>query len=300
MEESWRAGAKRPLVLASLFIAAYFGVEIVGAVVSGSLALLADAAHTASELVSLGIALFAAWLAAKPHSEARSFGYLRAEVLSALLNGAALFAVAVFIFVEAAQRIADPPEVRGGVVSIVASGGLLANVLAAWVLMRSSPAHSLNVRAALYHVAGDGLGSIGAIVGGLLVVTFGWQVADPAVSIFIGLILLYGAIRIVGQATHVLLEGTPSRIDVAQLRGDIEGVAMVEGCHDLHTWTITSGYDAMSAHITINDECTGTGVTKVRNELGKMLRDKYGLSHVTIQIERGDMDCVEEIHVSAM
>ena len=296
MEETWRAGAKKPLVLASLFIAGYFAVEVVGAFVSGSLALLADAAHTASDLLALGIALAAAWVAAKPHSEARSFGYLRAEVLSALLNGAALIAIAVFIFVEAAQRFSDPPEVRGVVVSVVASGGLFANILAAWVLFRASH-HSLNVRSALYHVAGDALGSVGAIVGGLLVVFFGWQIADPLVSVFIGLILLYGAIKIVGEATHVLMEGTPLHIDVTELRDDIEGVRMIEGCHDLHTWTITSGYDALSAHVTIADECTGACVTEVRNELGQMLRDKYELTHVTIQIERGDMDCVSEIHV---
>lgn len=298
MQDLWRAGAKRPLVLASLFIAGYFAVEIVGAIVSGSLALLADAAHTASDLVSFGVALLAAWIAGKPHSEARSFGYLRAEVLSALFNGAALFAIAIFTFVEAAQRIADPPEVRGAVVSVVASGGFVANVLAAAVLLRASQ-HSLNVRSVLYHVVGDGLGSIGAVVGGLLIVVFGWQAADPAVSIFIGLILLYGATKIVGQAVHVLMEGTPSHIDVTELRDKIEGVRMIKGCHDLHTWTIASGYDALSAHVMIADECTGTCVTEVRNELGHMLREKYNLTHVTIQIERSDADCVSEIHEPA-
>ena len=285
-------------MLASLFIAGYFAVEIVGAIVSGSLALLADAAHTASEFVSLGVALLAAWIAGKPHSEARSFGYLRAEVLPALFNGAALLAIAVFIFVEAAQRIAAPPEVRGAVVSVVASGGLVANALAAAVLLRAFH-HSLNVRSALYHVLGDGLGSIGAIAGGLLVVFFGWQVADPAVSVFIGFILLYGAIKIVRQAVHVLMEGTPSHIDVTELRDNIEGVRMIEGCHDLHAWTLTSGYDALSAHVTIADECTGMCVTQVRNELGQMLRETYALTHVTIQIERSDADCVSEIHVPA-
>ena len=296
MAETWRPGAKRPLAIASLVIAAYLGVEVVGAVVSGSLALLADAAHTGSDLAALSLALLASWVAGKPHSPARSFGFLRAEVLAALLNGAALLVLAAFIFVEAVQRIGDPPEVRGAIVSLVATGGLVANGLAAWVLMRSSR-HNLNLRSALYHVVGDGLGSVGAIVGGLLVVLFGWQAADPAVSIFIGLILLYGAIKIVREATHVLMEGTPSHIDVVELRDDIEGVEMIEGCHDLHTWTITSGYDAMSAHVTISDECVGPRVTEVRNELGQMLRTKYGLSHVTIQIERGDVDCQEEIHV---
>ncbi|MDA0799241.1 MAG: cation diffusion facilitator family transporter [Chloroflexi bacterium] len=299
MEESWRAGAKRPLVMASLVIVAYLSVEITGAVVSGSLALLADAAHTGSDVAALGLALLATWAAGKPHTAQRSFGYLRAEVLSALVNGTALLAIAVFIFVEAAQRIAAPPEVRGGIVSIVASGGLAANLVAAAILLRSSH-QSLNIRGALYHVLGDAIGSAGAIVGGLLVLLAGWQWADPAVSIFIGLILVYGALKIVREATHVLLEGTPAHIPIAELRDDIESVNMVHGCHDLHTWTITSGYDALSAHVTVTDECPADCVRDVRGELGRMLRSKYGISHVTIQMERTDGDCEEEVHVPGL
>jgi cobalt-zinc-cadmium efflux system protein len=299
MEESWRAGAKRPLVMASLVIVSYLAVEITGAIFSGSLALLADAAHTGSDVAALGLALLATWAAGKPHTAQRSFGYLRAEVLSALVNGSALFVIAIFIFVEAAQRIASPPEVQGGIVSLVASGGLAANLVAAVILMRSSH-HSINVRGALYHVLGDAVGSAGAIVGGLLVLVAGWQWADPAVSIFIGLILVYGALKIVREATHVLLEGTPAHIPIAELRDDIESVDRVQGCHDLHTWTITSGYEALSAHVTITEECPAECVRDVRGELGKMLREKYGISHVTIQMERTDGDCEEEIHVPGL
>jgi cobalt-zinc-cadmium efflux system protein len=299
MEESWRSGAKRPLMLATTVIVAYLGVEIAGAVISGSLALQADAVHTGSDVAALGLALFAAWIAGKPHTAQRSFGYLRAEVLSALLNGTALLVLAIFIFVEAAQRLADPPEVRGGIVSVVASGGLAANVVAAWILLRSSH-HSLNVRGALFHVAGDALGSAGAIVGGLLVLLGGWHWADPAVSIFIGLILVFGAVNVVKEATHVLLEGTPSHIDVSQLRDDIESVDRVHGCHDLHTWTITSGYEALSAHVTVTDECPADCVRDVRGELGQMLRDRYGINHVTIQMERTDNDCEQEAHVPGL
>jgi cobalt-zinc-cadmium efflux system protein len=299
MQEGWREGARRPLAIATVVIAAYLGVEIGGAIVSGSLALLADAAHTGSDIAALGLALFAAWVATWPHTEKRSYGYQRAEVLSALANSVALLAIAVFIFVEAGQRMADPPDVRGGIVSIVASGGLVANIVAGWVLLRSSH-HNLNVRGALFHIAGDALGSIGAIVGGLAVLVFGWQWADPAVSIFIGFVLVYGALRVLAEATHVLLEGTPPRIDVAELRRDIEAMDMVAGCHDLHTWTITSGYDALSAHVTIMDECMGDCVREVRGGLGAMLREKYAISHVTIQMERTDSECEQEAHVPAL
>lgn len=298
MEESWRVGAKRPLVMASLVITAYLAVEITGALVSGSLALLADAAHTGADVGALGLALMAAWAAGKPHTARRSFGYMRAEVLSALVNGTALLVIAVFIFIEAVQRISAPPEVRGGVVSMVASGGLAANLVAAWILMRSS-SHSINVRGALYHVLGDAIGSVGAIVGGLLVLLFRWQWADPAVSILIGLILVYGAMKIVGEATHVLLEGTPEHIDVGELRDQIESVDWVHGCHDLHAWTITSGYVALSAHVTVTDECPADCVRDVRGELDRMLLAKYGISHVTIQMERTDSNCEQEAHVPA-
>jgi cobalt-zinc-cadmium efflux system protein len=291
-----RVGTKRPLILASLVITAYLVVEIAGAVISGSLALLADAAHTGADVASLGLALIATWAASKPHTAQRSFGYLRAEVLSALVNGTALLAIAIFIFIEAAQRMVAPPEVRGGIVSIVASGGLAANLVAAWILMRSS-SHSINVRGALYHVLGDALGSVGAIVGGLLALFLGWRWADPTVSILIGLILVYGAMKIVGQATHVLLEGTPKHIDICKLRAEIESIDRVHECHDLHAWTITSGYEALSAHVTVTDDCPADDVHAVRKKLGLMLRTKYSISHMTIQMEHIGSRCEQEDHV---
>ncbi len=291
-----RAQPRRPLVLAAAVVAAYLGVEVAGALISGSLALLADAAHSASDVGALGLALFASWVAGRPASAERSFGYLRAEVLAAVVNGAALLVIAAVIFGEAAQRIGSPPEVRGGVVSIVASGGIAANVVAAALLLRGSRT-SMNVRAALFHVGGDALGSAGAVVGGLLVLAFGWHAADPIVSVFIGLLLVVGAVRVLREATHVLLEGTPTHVDLAALRDDIERMMDVEGCHDLHTWTITSGYHALSAHVTIGDDCLGPRVPELQGLLRTMVSEKYGIAHVTIQLERGDGACVEEVHV---
>ncbi|MCH7482050.1 MAG: cation transporter [Chloroflexi bacterium] len=291
-----RAQPRRPLVFAALVVSAYLVVELTGALIAGSLALLADAAHTASDVGALGLALFASWAASRPASPQRTFGYLRAEVLAAVVNGAALLVIAAVIFGEAAGRIGSPPEVRGGVVSIVASGGIAANVVAAVLLLKSSRT-SMAVRAALFHVGGDAVGSAGAVVAGLLVLAYGWHAADPIISVFIGLLLVVAAVRVLREATHVLLEGTPVHVDLMALRDDIEGMADVEGCHDLHTWTIASGYHALSAHVTIGDDCAGVRVRELQGRLRTMASEKYGIAHVTIQLERGDGACVEEVHV---
>ena len=292
MHEEWRPQTRGVLAVASVILLAYFGVEVLGAVISGSLALIADAAHTASDVGALGLATVAAWLAGRPNTAKRSFGNLRAEVLAALVNGAALLGVAGFIIFEAVSRLDAPPEVRGGIVSVVASGGLVANVLAAVVLLRGSR-RSLNTRAALFHVGGDALGSLGAIVAGLLVLGPGWQLADPLVSMFIALILVYGAFRVLSEATHVLMEGTPAHVDVSALMEDIESMEQVIGVHDLHAWTITSGYDALSAHVTVSEDCTRKDVAALLERLRTLAAERYGISHMTIQIESGEGECGE-------
>ena len=293
MRQPWRPQtSKIALAIASAILLVYFGVEVAGAVISGSLALIADAAHTASDVAALGLATVAAWLASRPHTTKRSFGNLRAEVLAALVNGAALLGIAGFIVFEAVGRLDTPPEVRGGVVSLVALGGLAANVIAAIVLLRSSR-QSLNTRAALFHVGGDALGSAGAIVAGLLVLGPGWQLADPLVSMFIAIILVYGAYRVISEATHVLMEGTPPHVDVAALVRDIEALDHIIGVHDLHAWTITSGYDALSAHVSVHEDCTREDVAALLDRLRKLAAERYGIAHVTIQIETGEGDCQE-------
>jgi cobalt-zinc-cadmium efflux system protein len=281
MHEPWRPQTRGVLAIASAILLAYFGVEVAGAVISGSLALVADAAHTALDVGALGLATVAAWLAGRPHSTKRSFGNLRAEVLAALVNGAALVGIAGFIVFEAVGRMGDPPDVRGGVVSLVATGGLLANALAAVVIMRGS-GRSLNIWAALFHVGGDALGSIGVIIAGLLVVGLGWQLADPVVSVFIALILVYGAFRVLSEATHVLMEGTPAHVDVGSLRDDIEAIDHVVSVHDIHAWTITSGYDALSAHVSVHEDCTREDAAGLLDQLRALAAERYGIAHVTI------------------
>ena len=146
-------------------------------------------------------------------------------------------------------------------------------------------------------VGGDAVGSAGAVIAGLLVLAYGWHAADPIISVFIGLLLVVAAVRVLREATHVLLEGTPVHVDLMALRDAIEGMADVEGCHDLHTWTIASGYHALSAHVTIGDDCAGVRVRELQGRLRTMASEKYGIAHVTIQLERGDGACVEEVHV---
>ncbi|MEX2599703.1 MAG: cation diffusion facilitator family transporter [Dehalococcoidia bacterium] len=293
---SGRWSAKKPLLLATGVVVAYFGAEVAGAVISGSLALLADAAHTLSDTAALGLALGAAWLAGRPGTVKRTFGYKRAEVLAALVNGAALAVVACFVFIEASRRIASPPEVEGAIVSLVAAGGILANTAAGLVLLRGARSN-LNVRAALFHVAGDAIGSVGVVIAGLLIVFFGWYLADPIAGMFIGVLLLIGALRIVRDAVHVLLEGTPGHIDIPGLLQDMKGLPGVVAVHDLHTWTITSGYDAMSAHVTMPDSLTRTQEANLLATLRQLAADRHGIAHVTLQLERGEPDCEEEAHM---
>jgi cobalt-zinc-cadmium efflux system protein len=295
MDRHRHSHSRWPLLVAGSIVFAYFGVEVTGAIVGHSLVLLADAVHTISDVGALSLAAVAAWLASRPHTTKRSFGNLRAEVLAALANGALLLAMAAYICLEAIMRIASPEDVRGGIVSAVAAGGLLANAAAAVVLLRGSR-QSLNTKAALYHVAGDALGSAGAVVSGLLVLAYGWRLADPLASIFIGCILVYGALRVVSDATHVLMEGTPAHIDVAALCKDIDEMALVVGVHDMHAWTITSGYDAMSAHVMVKNDCSRIDTERLLERVRQLVADRYGIAHVTIQIETRDEEC-EEAHV---
>jgi cobalt-zinc-cadmium efflux system protein len=262
-------------------VLAFAAVEIVGGVVADSLALLADAVHMISDAGSLGLALGAAWLASRPATPGRSFGFARAEILAALVNGAVLVALAIWIFVEAGRRLADPPDVRGGWVLVVGSVGLLVNLVAARVLWRPGGG-SLNLRAALLHVLADLLGSFGVVVAGLVVLAAGWERADPIVSILIGVLVLLSAWSVLREATGILLEAAPAGLDVPEVRRAITSHHGVVGVHDLHVWTITSGFPSLSAHVVVerNADCHA-----VRRELEQVLRDRFGLDHTTLQVD---------------
>jgi cobalt-zinc-cadmium efflux system protein len=276
-----RAESRRALAIALAFTAAYTVVEVVGGIYTGSLALLADAVHMLSDNLALALALAAAWLASRPATPGRSYGYKRAEVLAALANGVLLVALSIWIFVAAIQRLADPPEVLGGWMLVIAVVGIAVNIAAGAVLYRSR-AGSINVDAAFRHVLADLLGSFGVLAAAVVILTTGWLQADPIVSILIGVLVLASAWTILRDSTEILLEATPRGMDATEIGGRLAGAPGVVEVHDLHVWTITSGFPALSAHVLVRpgEDCHGR-----RRELERLLHDEFGIEHTTLQVD---------------
>lgn len=257
-------------------------VEVVVGLIADSLAVLADAAHMLSDAGALGLALFAAWIGSRPVSAGRTFGYLRAEILAALANGVALVALAIWIFLQAIDRLRDPPEPLGGWILAVGLAGLAVNLAAAAILGRSG---SLNVRAAFRHVVADVLGSVGVIVAGAVILATGWNYADPLVSLAIAGLVLASSWAILRDSVSVLLEGTPSGMDAAEIGRAMAETDGVTEVHDLHVWAISSGFPSLSAHVLVppGDDCHA-----VRRRLEALLRERFGLAHVTLQVEHAE------------
>jgi cobalt-zinc-cadmium efflux system protein len=264
------------LAITALFMVA----EVVGGVLSNSLALLADAGHMFTDVAALALSLVAMRLAQRPPSPTKTYGYVRLEILAALINGAALLVISVFIMKEAWDRFSSPPEVNGPLMMGVAAVGLVVNVVGAF-LLHSHAEDSLNVRGAYLHVLGDLLGSIGALIAGGLILTKGWMMADPIISVVIALLILVGAWRLVMEATDVLLEGAPKGLDVEELVENLRGIHGLEELHDIHVWTLTSGFVAMSGHGVIDDLNMHR---RILDELNALLNAR-GISHVTFQLE---------------
>jgi cobalt-zinc-cadmium efflux system protein len=273
--------SRRALAVALALTASYTVVEVVGGVLAGSLALLADAVHMLSDNIALGAALVAAWLAAKPSTSARTYGYKRAEVLAALANGVLLVALAIWIFVEAVVRLRDPGDVLGGWMLAIALVGLAVNVAAGLVLSRARGS-SLNVEAAFRHVFADLLGSVGVAVAAVVILATDWVEADPVASILIGLLVLASAWSILRDSTEILLESTPRGMDADALGRRLAAAPGVVEVHDLHVWTITSGFPALSAHVLVRpgEDCHGR-----RRELERLLRDEFEIEHTTLQVD---------------
>lgn len=276
---------QRRLSVALALITLYMLAEIVGGWWANSLALLADAGHMFSDAASLALGLFAVWIGQRPPNARRSFGYYRAEILAALVNGATLLAVSVYIFYEAWERFLDPPEVQGTLMMVVAVGGLLINVLCLWIL--GGGHENLNVRAAWLHVLADTLGSVAAIGSGLLIWAFDWNWADPAASVLIGLLVIRSSWELLKEAVAVLMESTPGRLNLDEVRAAMLEPAQVRQVHDLHIWTITSGLESLSAHVVVDDERSQQATLK---ELRQLLSDRFGIDHVTLQIELPDFE----------
>ena len=261
--------------------AVYTVVEVVGGIYTDSLAVLADAVHMLSDNLAIALALAAAWLATRPATPGRSYGYKRAEVLAALANGVLLVALSIWIFVAAIQRLTDPPDVLGGWMLAIAVVGIAVNLAAGAVLYRSRAA-SINVDAAFRHVLADLLGSFGVLAAAVVILTTGWLRADPIVSILIGLLVLASAWTILRHSTEILLEATPRGMDATEIGRRLAGAPGIVEVHDLHVWTITSGFTALSAHVLVRpgEDCHGR-----RRELERVLHDEFGIEHTTLQVD---------------
>ena len=272
---------RRRLTLALVITAVVMLVELIGGWFAGSLALLADAAHMLADVAALGLALVAAWIAQRPATPERSFGFMRLEIFAALVNGAVLFAIAIGIGVEAWQRLRVPQLVNGPLLIAVAAVGFIAN-LAATVVLHRGHEHSLNQRGAYLHVLGDLLGSVGALIAGVIVLASGWVVADPIISVLIGGLVLVSAWRLVKESTDVLLEAAPRHIALSDVHERIASVPGVESVHDLHLWTVTSGVVAMSGHLVVKNPTDNQPVLEAVQDRMRAL----GIQHVTVQVEK--------------
>ena len=280
------------MIAAAAINGAMFAVGIVGGILTGSLALLADAGHVLSDLAAIALAVFAARIAGWGGGPRRTFGYQRSEVIAALVNGLALVAVAVLIVLGAIERLSDPPSVKGVGVVILGVVSLAGNALATWVLARGER-QDLNLEAVLRHSAADALGSLGVVVSGVVILATGWRPVDPVVAIAIAVLILASSVRLIREPFDVLMEAAPEGVDadaVARTMGTVPGVC---GVHELHVWSVTPGFDALAAHVVVD---RGHDRDGVRRELEYLLRDRYSIEHTTLQMEDpGDDDALLQV-----
>lgn len=291
--EHWSTPS-RALGLALGLTASFMLVELVGGLVSGSLALLADAGHMLADAGALALALAAQRWAARPRTERSTFGLRRAEVLVAFVNGIALAVTALWVVKEAVERWFSPSEIRADVMLAIAGAGLVVNLIVAGILMRAQR-ESLNVRAAFAHVATDAVGSVAALIAGAAVLLFGMKRADPALSVLIAALVAYSGWRVLRETTTILLEATPSHLDVPAIEAAIRACPGVGELHDLHVWRISDRFDALTVHVTLERGSHGVEVCRA---VADKLRAEFGLEHVTIQPEAPPPEAVVRVRAS--
>ncbi len=272
---------KRKLAIVFGLTTTYMVAEVIGGLLTNSLALLADAGHMLTDAGALGLALLAIWFAQRPATPEKSYGYYRAEILAALTNGAVLLFISAYILYEAWRRLQNPPAVLSWPMFVVATIGLVVNLTGMWLLSDASD-KSLNIRGAYLEVLSDMLGSLGTIAASVIMMTTGWYRVDPIIGAGIGLFILPRTWTLLKQVTHILMEGTPAHIELKTVEEAMKRVKGVKAVHDLHVWTITSGIDAMSAHITVEDTSQGD---RILAELQYVLKDQFQIEHTTIQLE---------------
>lgn len=276
---------KKVLLISFIIITVYMLVEAIGGFLTNSLALLADAGHMLSDAVSLGIALLAFKLGEKAANYNKTYGYKRFEILAAVFNGVTLVVIAIFIFYEAIGRFQNPPAVASTGMFIIACIGLLINLLVAWIMMRGGDVHdNLNMRGAFLHVVSDMIGSIGAVTAALLMMLFGWDWADPLASVIVATLVLHSGYFVTKSALHVLMEGTPSNVNVDEVIQTIKNTKGIQNVHDLHIWSITSGFNALSCHAVVADHMSIAESEQLLRHIEYNLAQK-NIHHMTIQLE---------------
>jgi cobalt-zinc-cadmium efflux system protein len=286
-----RSGQQKNLLIVLLMTGTFMFIEVIGGLFTGSLALLADAGHMLTDVAALGLSAFAMWMAARPSTPEKSYGYHRAEILAAVTNAVVLLLLAVWILYEAYRRVFEPSHVLGVPMLFIGLVGLAVNV-ASMKLLADESASSLNVRSAYLEVLSDAISSVGVILGGGIIWMTGWVLIDPLLSAGISIFIVWRTWGLLSQAVHVLMEGVPTHLDAKEVGQAMAGVPGVKGIHDLHIWTITSGLDALSAHVVVP---VGEDRDAVLGRLQSLLRDRFGIDHVTLQIveERSDRVQVE-------
>ena len=273
-----------PLIATLSITAGIMVVEIVGGLLSNSLALVGDAGHMLTDALALGLSLFANNLARRPSTLTRTFGYHRVEIMAALANGTVLILVSIAVFYEAYRRFGQPPEVHAPLMLGVAVVGLIGNVVSVMLLRRGSHG-SLNIKGAFLHVMADAISSVGVIIAGIIItIDPKLGIADPIVATVIGLIILWGAIRLVRDSVDILMEAVPRSIPIETVVKEIKGIPGVEEIHDIHVWTITSGINALSAHLLIRDQMVSRSA-EVRDAVNHVLNERFDITHTTLQLE---------------
>jgi cobalt-zinc-cadmium efflux system protein len=275
---------KRPLWIALAITSALMLVELAGGFLSGSLVLLADAGHMLTDVAAMGLSLFAFWLSSRPRTSGHTFGLRRFEIFAAFINGVALWAVSGVIAYEAVLRLKSPQPIKSGLMLAIAGLGLAANIAVGAILYRGRE-RNLNIRGAFLHVLADGLGSIGVLAAALLIKTTGSLLWDPIVSVGVCFLMLWNSGRLIKEAFHVFMEGAPAGLDIPGMNRALVEVAGVLDVHDLHVWTITSGFVSLSAHLTVGK---GTDLRAVLRDANKVLTSRFGIRHSTLQTEEAD------------
>jgi cobalt-zinc-cadmium efflux system protein len=283
---------QRRMLVAAGINAVLMVAAVVGGILTGSLALLADAGHVLSDLGAIVLALAAVALARRAGSPRRTFGYQRSEVVAALINGLTLVAVAVLVVVAAVDRLGDPPHVSGGGVIVLGLVALIGNAGATWVLAGGGRS-DINLEAVLRHTAADALGSLGVVISGVVVVLTGWEAIDPLISIAIAALILLSSIRLVREPLDVLMEAAPPGVDVDAIARSVCSVPGVNAVHELHVWSVTAGFEALAAHVVVGP---GHDRDRARREVEFVLRERYGIDHTTLQMEeQADEDALLQV-----